>query len=318
VSNSGYTCLITACYKNHPVIVARLLARPDVNPNWTSEEGDSLIMTCCARGYNEIISVLVEREDLDINFTGNRDLSPLMLACIEGNKDVATIILKRDDVDINIIGKDGVTAIGLACLQGDLDIVKMLLQREEIDINTQTIDGVTPFTVSIFKSHEEITKILLKRPDLELKNDEDLFLKQGIDPLHVAAAKGQVDIVRELVRFGCDVDRRRSESYTAIPVTMMKCSDVGKVVEIIDILLAAGCKPNMDNVKLAILRVPEVQEILFDEAQKPLSLMQLSRKSVWRNYRRLSCGRNIQPLLSNLKNEIPDTLLDYLKFKTDI
>ena len=99
---------------------------------------------------------------------------------------------------------------------------------------------------------------------------------------------------------------------------MMKCSDVGKVVEIIDILLAAGCKPNMDNVKLAILRVPEVQEILFDEAQKPLSLMQLSRKSVWRNYRRLSCGRNIQPLLSNLKNEIPDTLLDYLKFKTDI
>ena len=92
------------------------------------------------------------------------------------------------------------TAIGLACLQGDLDIVKMLLERQEIDINCQTIDGVTPFTVSIFKSHEEITKILLKRPDLELKNDEELFLKQGIDPLHVAAAKGQVDIVRELIR----------------------------------------------------------------------------------------------------------------------
>merc|ERR1719318_2101828 len=36
----GNTCLITACYKNHPLIVARLLARPDVNPNWTSEAGD--------------------------------------------------------------------------------------------------------------------------------------------------------------------------------------------------------------------------------------------------------------------------------------
>merc|ERR1711915_645620 len=268
---------------NHPLIVARLLARPDVNPNWTSEEGDSLIMTCCARGYNEIIDV----------------------------------ILKRNDVDINIIGKDGVTAIGLACLQGDLEIVKMLLKRPEININTQTVDGVTPFTVSIFKSHEEITKLLLKRPDLELKNDDELFAKQGIDALHVAAAKGQVDIVRELIRFGVDVDRRRSESYTAIPVTLMKCSDVSKAIEIIDILLAAGCKPNMENVKLAILKVPEVQEVLFDEAQTPLTLLKMSRKMVWKNCRKRSFGRNIQPLLLNLKTEIPETLLKFLQFQND-
>ena len=120
-----------------------------------------------------------------------------------------------------------------------------------------------------------------------------------------------------VIRFGCDVDRRRSESYTAIPVTMMKCSDTEKVVEIIDILLEAGCKPTMENVKLAIFKVPEVQEILFEEAQKPLTLMKLSRKSVWRNFRRISRGKNIQPLLMGLKNEIPDTLLEYLRFKTD-
>ena len=113
------------------------------------------------------------------------------------------------------------------------------------------------------------------------------------------------------------MDRRRSESYTAIPVTMMKCSDTEKVVEIIDILLEAGCKPTMENVKLAIFKVPEVQEILFEEAQKPLTLMKLSRKSVWRNFRRISRGKNIQPLLMGLKNEIPDTLLEYLRFKTD-
>ena len=86
-------------------------------------------------------------------------------------------------------------------MQGDLEIVKMLLERKEIDINTQTVDGVTPFTVSIFKSHEEITQLLLRRPDLELKNDEEIFLEKGIDPLHVAAAKGQVEIVRELIRY---------------------------------------------------------------------------------------------------------------------
>ena len=29
-----------------------------------------------------------------------------------------------------------------------------------------------------------------------------VFFEKGIDPLHVAAAKGQVDIVRELIRWG--------------------------------------------------------------------------------------------------------------------
>jgi len=163
----------------------------------------------------------------------------------------------------------------------------------------------------------KITKLLLKRPDLELKNDDELFAKQGIDALHVAAAKGQVEIVRELIRFGVDVDRRRSESYTAIPVTLMKCSDVSKAIEIIDILLAAGCKPNMENVKLAILKVPEVQEVLFDEAQTPLTLLKMSRKMVWKNCRKRSFGRNIQPLLLNLKTEIPETLLKFLQFQND-
>ena len=72
VSNSGYTCLVTACYKNHPTVVSRLLTRTDVDPNWRSEEGDSLLMTCCARSYNNIIELLVSRADLDINYTGQR------------------------------------------------------------------------------------------------------------------------------------------------------------------------------------------------------------------------------------------------------
>ena len=83
MSNSGYTCLVTACYKNHPSVVSRLLTREDVDPNWRSEEGDSLMMTCCARSYNSIIQLLVSRPDLDINYTGQRcDTSHLMYECL--------------------------------------------------------------------------------------------------------------------------------------------------------------------------------------------------------------------------------------------
>ena len=254
---------MTACYKNHPSVVSRLLTREDVDPNWRSEEGDSLMMTCCARSYNSIIQLLVSRPDLDINYTGQRwdtsqvtraamyechkcvlyrDLSPLMLACIEGNATGVSTILARHDVNVNIIGKDGVTAISLACLQGNMEIVQMLLACREVNINKMTVDGVTPFTVSIFKVNEEkapvscenhremsltpspplqghtgITSLLLDRPELVLGHDlssvtaADLaeageaawrHTIDAIDPLHVAAAKGQVEVVKRLIR--CD------------------------------------------------------------------------------------------------------------------
>ena len=202
-------------------IAQLLLARDDVEPNWVSDEGDSLVMTCCVRGYTEVKShfqstyrdiltppschqvtlALIARPDLNVNFTGKRELSPLMLACIEGNRRVVESILQREDVEVNTVGKDGVTALGLACLQGDMAIVEMLLGRPEIDINTSTEDGITPFTVSVLKSHEQISRLFLARPDLVLTSDSEVFLERGVDPLHVAAAKGQVDIVRRLIRF---------------------------------------------------------------------------------------------------------------------
>ena len=64
VSNSGYTCLVAASYKNLPSVVAKLLSRLDVDPNWRSEEGDSLLMTFCASSYNNIIQQLVRIPDL--------------------------------------------------------------------------------------------------------------------------------------------------------------------------------------------------------------------------------------------------------------
>ena len=62
-----------------------------------------------------------------------------------------------------------------------------------------------------------------------------------------------------LARFGVEFDRMRSGSHTALPVTMMKCRQLEAVLEIVLVLLEAGCQPNLDNVRLAILRAPRLQ-----------------------------------------------------------
>ena len=95
--------------------------------------------------------------------------------------------------DVNQVGKNGETALVLACTKGDLVIVKMLLEQEGIDINTDRGDGVTVFALSL-KRNEEITKLLLRQADLEIK--DDIF----VPPLQIASSKGQVDIVKELIR----------------------------------------------------------------------------------------------------------------------
>ena len=64
-----------------------------------------------------------------------------------------------------------------------------------------------------------------------------------------------------LGRFGVEFDRLRSGSHTALPVTMMKCRQLEAVLEIVLVLLEAGCQPNLDNVRLAILRAPRLQVI---------------------------------------------------------
>ena len=53
---------------------------------------------------------------------------------------------------------------------------------------------------------------------------------------------------------------------------------------------------------------------MFEAAITPLSLMKQARKALWKRFRETSGGRNIGPLLQQLINEIPDSLLNYLLF----
>ena len=118
-----------------------------------------------------------------------------------------------------------------------------------------------------------------------------------------------------LDRFGVEFDRLRAGSHTALPVTIMKCRRLEAALEIVLILLEAGCKPNLDNVRLAALRMPQIQSILLHAASNAGSLKETCRKVIWRQLRVSSRGHNIQPRVLALRHEIPESLLRYLQFE---
>jgi len=270
-------------------------------------------MLCCVRGYTAVLNTLLTRTDLDVNYTGSRDLSPLMLACIEGHLDIVRALLERPDLHVNLQGKDGMTALGFACHRGHLGIVRLLVARQEVDINIRSNDGVCPFTVSVIKNNISISNALLARADLVIGSDE-VFHGRGIDPLHVAASMGQSRLVRKMIEFGCDTDRKRHKC-TIISIVIMKCQDVQETTEILKTLLEAGARPSLEHVTLAILSVPEVYEMLFREMVTPPTLLKICRKEVWKHIRRANGGRNIQTSLDYFEDKIPKTLLKYLRFK---
>ena len=107
-----------------------------------------------------------------------------------------------------------------------------------------------------------------------------------------------------------EFDHLRSGSHTALPVAIMKC----RRHEAALMLLETGCQPNLDNVRLAILRVHHLQSVLYHAATNPSSLKKQTRKVIWRQRRLSSGGRNIQPRIMSLKHEIPNSLLNYLLF----
>ena len=84
-------------------------------------------------------------------------------------------------------------------------------------------------------------------------------------------------------RFGVEYDRLRAGSHTALPVTIMKCRRLEAALEIILILLEAGCKPNLDNVRLAALRVPQIQPILLHAATNGNAMRAASGRRVARS-----------------------------------
>ena len=112
-----------------------------------------------------------------------------------------------------------------------------------------------------------------------------------------------------------EFERLRAGSHTALPVTIMKCRRLEAALEIVLILLEAGCKPNLDNVRLAALRIPQIQSILLHAASNAGSLKETCRKVIWRQLRVSSRGHNIQPRVLALRHEIPESLLRYLQFE---
>jgi len=255
----------------------------DVQTALNRGDTDHALRLACFNGHVDVVSQLLQQRDIDINqknWSGNTALS---LACRMGHVDVVSRLLKHRDIDINKTNQFDDTALSLVCRRGHVDVDDFLDSR-----------------------HEVIFNMLMDRPDLVIY---DFALGDAVD-------FGLVEPVRRLISCGADVDFDR-QYLTDVLAENGRFRPGEHSTAITAMLLEAGFRPSggVADVREKFFLAPSIQPQMMTAVSKPLTLKQGCRKTIWRVLRNSTGGRNITPVIDELKHQLPGPLIKYLKFK---
>ncbi|EFO25986.1 TKL/LRRK protein kinase [Loa loa] len=214
----------------------------EVLPNLTSANYDAILngatldrkcvlYLACLNGRKEVVEAL-------LNVRGHTLIQPsthdtVLHAAISSRKPVIVeMILKAFTHLVTAKNADGSTALHWASQCGSLDIVKLLLEfpyeedvltkiedasgrfsyRFVLDVNGLDVQCRTALYLAVANSYYDVVKYLLEVEFLSMNSDQkcpfevDVYCSGGKTPLMVAAANGDIALVKLLVDHGADVN----------------------------------------------------------------------------------------------------------------
>jgi len=236
--STGNTALHVAAQNGHKDVAELLLAnRADVNAK--TKKGITPLHEAAEHGHKIVIELLLANK-ADVNAkTSVVGQTPLHVALNYGRKDVAEFLL-ASGADANAKDNDGETPLHYAVmdiLQGR-NVAELLLANGA-EINAQDKKGHTPLRKAADKGWPDVAELLRQRGgedttatihdaarsgDLAkvvalLKNNPDLVFsknKEGVTPLHEAAACGRKDIAQLLLVGKAEVDAKDNARNTSL------------------------------------------------------------------------------------------------------
>ena len=207
----------------------RSLLDQSVDVNAPQGDGTTALHWAAYRDDPEIARLLIEA-DADINAkTRLGDLTPLLLAAKNGNTTLIEILLEAG-TDANDADANGTTPLMYSAASGKADAVKVLLESGAEVNATDTTNGQTALMFAASQGRADVVGILAAGgadPDVLTKLSEVIRWKDryrdedgnaavkedrpesssgGFTALHFAAREGHLQVTRELVAAGADVN----------------------------------------------------------------------------------------------------------------
>jgi len=267
------TPLYLACLKGH-TDVARVLIE-----GGAAVDGDSPpIFAAAGKGNLELVNLLLEHKANPAAFsTQHAGCCGLHIAAEKNYVDVVESLLKSG-VDVNIRSeKQKLTPLISAACCGSLEAVKALL-KASADIDAQSSTGNTALMLAIDRGKIDVALTLIEAgANLEIKGQKgwtalhnaasggdkgykevaealikhnasvDALSETLLTPLHEAAGKSLVDLVRLLVDAGADVNARDKFSNTPLRMCASNAQSFANLEtfkQSVQILLDAGADIN--------------------------------------------------------------------------
>jgi len=230
-------------------------------------------------GSASVISTLLDA-GADVDETCLEDcarMSPLHRAAIDNKIDILRLLISRG-ANVDVIDLKEKTPLHYAAEAGNADIVRILL-RNGAYIDRLAAYWIAPLYLAVQHGHVDVVEILTAQgADVVRRSNEwkdntllhqallapqsraaclelllqagappDTMDKQGNTALHIASMRGQVDCVKMLLRYGCDVTLLTSpptfveEAKVAIKYTALElaCRAKRRSPEMIELLQSA-------------------------------------------------------------------------------
>ncbi len=154
--------------------------------------------------------------------------------------DLITAVIRNSDVavreqinkagNINARNAKGQTALTLAIHQQSEKAIPILLQSPKIDISATNAAGESPLMLAIFTEQYDLARTLIKRGAA--------INKTGWTPLHYAATKGNLDMIRLLLDKDAYIDSASPNETTPL----MMAAQFGNESAVL-LLLQKGADP---------------------------------------------------------------------------
>jgi len=233
------------------------------------ERGVKPIYLACSSGQVDVCEYFVAQGE-NIDITNETDLStPLHGACNSGHLHVVKYLLETK-ADVNAKTSTGANALHMSCQSGHYDIIQLLLSSG-VDIDQATTNGISPLMFSSRIGDQRTCQLLLdKNADLfaifdgltahdwaaaeghvtiasllqlrmRLKKVEEMVEATGAPALYLAAEKGHLDLVEEIV--STQPELKLDTMYNGRTPLFVAC-DLG-FTELADFLLEHQADPNL-------------------------------------------------------------------------
>jgi len=127
---------------------------------------------------------------------------------LKGLKDFSMFLTPKGELVYFIGDEDGYDLLESACDAGNLDLVKFCVEHEK-----DVMEGSNGLRLSIERGSTEIVRYLLSQ-GFDIKD----YYKGDPTAIHIACMQGELEIVKLLVEYGCDLSLKNDDRLTPLEV----------------------------------------------------------------------------------------------------